>query len=155
MPKFRLPKYVTAAALRASIAAAPVPKAFYRPGDWDDQNGQATADHVIDDPRQPRIQATGVLNEQGEMIFRVAVPIKLARIGFGPHPDAPALDEEDEVHFIVTENQLHVIEDAVSPESIGYLTLEDVGDGGEEEDDEEIDIEEAAARIQERLKEIL
>ena len=93
-----------------------------------------TADHVIDEPRQPRMIATGILDENGEMLVRVVIPIRLSRIGF----DTPQRDVKDEVVAIVPESMLHVVEDCpgegighVDPSEVDYVTGDEEHDAFE------------------------
>lgn len=91
-----------------------------------------TADHVIDEPRQPRMIATGILDEHGEMLVRVVIPIRLSRIGF----HIPNLSEAvDEVVAIVPESMLHIVEDCPG-EGIGHVDPSEVDyvSGDEAED---------------------
>lgn len=89
-------------------------------GIWYDSEGDpmATADHVVDDPRQPRLIPTGVLDANGEMLVRVYLPIK-CRLGFHIPNER---DVEDEVLMILPESQISIAEDM--PGS-GYGHIED------------------------------
>lgn len=63
-----------------------------------------TASVVVDDPRQPRLEATGVLDARGKMLVRVIMPIK-APLGF----QTPGRQYvEDELEAIVPEDLLRV-----------------------------------------------
>ncbi len=79
-----------------------------------------TADHVIDDPREPRIMATGVLDSRGMMLMRVAMPIKVP-MGFQfPCSKEPV---QDEVEAIIPEDMLGVSDIGVG---VGYLEPDEV-----------------------------
>lgn len=92
-----------------------------------DEDGfvSATADHVIDDPRQPRIEQTGVLDERGQMLCRVTVPIKV-KMGFHIPGQEPV---DEEVCSIVPEDMLQVSDCGVG---LGHVTTEEL----EEEDEQ-------------------
>ena len=63
-----------------------------------------TADHVIDDPRDPSIGPTGIFDERGQMLYRVTVPVKV-KMGFAlPTREA----QQEEVSFVVAEDMLVV-----------------------------------------------
>jgi hypothetical protein len=63
-----------------------------------------TAGTVIDDPRQPRIMATGVYDSRGKMILRVSIPITQS-MGFGVREEP---FEDDCVHELVPEDMLMI-----------------------------------------------
>lgn len=71
-------------------------------GDGDDMG--MTSSVVVDDPRQPRLEATGILDPRGKMLVRVIMPIK-APLGF----QTPGRRHvEDELEAIVPEDLLRV-----------------------------------------------
>lgn len=85
-----------------------------------------TADHLVDDPREPILTPIGVLDARGQMLVRVRVPIKV-KMGFHlPHQN----QEPDEVETIVPEDMLAVSDCGMGLES---LTPEEA----EEEEDED------------------
>lgn len=93
-------------------AAGPVPS--------DDGSISWTADHVIDDPREPHITPIGILDARGMMLLRVSIPIKVP-MGFAiPQPNPP---EADEVETIVPEDMLAVSEVGLG---VGYVTPDEV-----------------------------
>lgn len=73
-----------------------------------------TADTVLDDPRQPRIEPMGILDHRGNMFVRVTLPIT-QRCGFAIPGRA---DVEDEVTQITTANMLSVSDDGSGLTSI-------------------------------------
>ncbi|AXQ68986.1 hypothetical protein HOU00_gp139 [Caulobacter phage CcrPW] len=86
-----------------------------------------TADHVIDDPREPRITPTGILDHRGMMLLRVAVPIKVP-MGFAiPQVNPP---ERDEVETLVPEDMLAVSEVGLG---IGFVTPEEAEESEEDQ----------------------
>lgn len=125
--------------------AGPVPS--------DDGSISWTADHVIDDPREPHITPIGVLDARGMMLLRVSIPIKVP-LGFAiPQVREP---EADCVETIVPEDMLAVSEVGLG---VGYVTPDDL-EGEDEEDGQDIGaiIEaamEEAGGDREKLKTIL
>lgn len=81
-----------------------------------------TADHVYDDPREPRIEPIGVLDERGKMLCRVTVPIKVP-LGF--HSPTRGQPIGDEVETIVPEDMLSVTE--VAGTGLGYIDEAEMG----------------------------
>lgn len=111
--------------------AGPVPS--------DDGSISWTADHVIDDPREPHITPIGVLDARGMMLLRVSIPIKVP-LGFAiPQVREP---EADCVETIVPEDMLAVSEVGLG---VGYVTPDEV-----EDDDEGPDL---AAMIEAAMEE--
>lgn len=80
-----------------------------------------TADHVIDDPREPRITPTGILDSRGEMLCRVTLPIKVP-MGF----HLPGKREVQEwVDEILPEDYLGVSDCGVG---VGFVHPDDVSE---------------------------
>lgn len=86
-----------------------------------------TADHLVDDPREPILTPTGVLDSRGQHLIRVRMPIK---VPMGFHIPNRS-NEPDEVEYIVPEDQ---------------LSVSDSGMGVEHLSPEEADEEDEAAR---------
>lgn len=86
-----------------------------------------TADHVIDDPREPHITPTGILDSRGMMLVRVTVPIK-QKMGFGTF-GKPA---DEEVETVLPEDMLAVSDIGVG---IGYIEPHEMDCDDEEEDE--------------------
>lgn len=93
---------------------------FNRAGGIPDGDGDFswTAEVLVDDPREPQLFATGILDPLGDPIIRVVTPVKLDKIGFD-FSDIPAYaaaqaaqDQFDEVVAYTTESQLSVVQDA-------------------------------------------
>lgn len=104
-------------------------RAYYAHED-EDGDVSLTADHVIDEPREPSLVPTGVLDANGQMLVRVTIPIKVP-MGFAiPNPRR---DGAGEVETIVPENMLQVSDISAG---LGFLTPEEVEGGPEEEDDD-------------------
>jgi len=79
-----------------------------------------TADHLIDDPREPYVMPTGLLDSRGVMLLRITVPIKVA-MGF----EFPAKDEEpDVVETILPEDYLSVSDIGIGTAWIDYRDVE-------------------------------
>lgn len=117
VPRRRIPKLWRP--VRAGI--------WYEPVDGD---SMATADHVIDEPREPRLIPTGILDANGEMLIRVVVPIKV-KMGF----HCPGLEPaEEEVMTILPESLIHIAED-LPGEGIGWVDAAEL-DAEQEEDDD-------------------
>ncbi|USN15635.1 hypothetical protein KIKIMORA_05170 [Brevundimonas phage vB_BpoS-Kikimora] len=114
------------AALRRLTAWRSRPRSGPIPGE--DGSISWTADHLVDDPREPIMTPTGVLDSRGQMLVRVRVPIKV-KMGFHlPHESR----EPDEVETIVPEDLLAVSDCGMGVES---LTPEEADDGdGDDED---------------------
>ena len=91
-----------------------------------DMDFSMTADHLVDDPREPIITPLGVLDHRGMMLVRVRIPIKVA-MGFHK---AWENDEPDEVEAILPEDML-----SVSDIGAGVAHV----DPSEAEDDEDED----------------
>lgn len=68
-----------------------------------DQDYALTADTVVDDPREPQIVPTGVLDERGQMLCRVIMPLKV-KMGFHSTME-PA---EEDVMMLVPEDMLRI-----------------------------------------------
>ncbi len=98
-----------------------------------DEDGDTswTADTVVDEPREPQMFETGVLDPRGQPIIRVCIPVKLGRIGFDfSHlPEYAAalaeIDQCDEVTTYTTHDQLQVVEDAPG-QGLAYVTPEEL-----------------------------
>jgi hypothetical protein len=98
-----------------------------------DQEFGMTADVVVDDPREPRIEATGIYDARGQMLCRVYMPVK-AKMGFN-FPCYPQHDEfPTEITSVVPEDMLSSTD--VPGMGMGYI---DVGDVEEFEDSEQDD----------------
>jgi hypothetical protein len=118
----RQPKSMTLSAWKRG-RAGPIPS--------EDGGISWTADHVIDDPREPRVTPTGVLDHRGMMYLRVAMPIKV-KMGF----HLPGVREaHDEVHTVVTEDLLSISD---CGEGIGSFSPDEVEDDEEEDEAERI-----------------
>ncbi|ARB13851.1 hypothetical protein Ccr2_gp320 [Caulobacter phage Ccr2] len=90
----------------------------------DEMDYAASASTVVDDPREPSIVPTGVLDAAGEMLLKVHMPIKVP-LGFAiPLVDR---DDADEVVSYVPESQLIVSDIGLGR---GYVTPEEA-DAGE------------------------
>lgn len=96
-----------------------------------EQDYNATADHVLDDPREPRMVATGVYDASGEMLIRVTMPIK-QRMGFA----TPGWQNEegDEVEMVIAANMLNVSDGG---HGCGHVSPDELEDYEEFECDEE------------------
>lgn len=79
-----------------------------------------TADVVIDDPREPQIVPTGVLDERGMMICRVSMPLKV-KMGFHSRHQP----EPDEVVMMVPEDMLQISDCGAG---MDYFDEDDLGD---------------------------
>ena len=91
-----------------------------------DMDFSMTADHLIDDPREPIITPIGVLDHRGMMLVRVRIPIKV-EMGFAiPNRS----QEPDEVEAILPEDMLAVSDIG---EGVGHVSP----DEAEAEDDDE------------------
>lgn len=97
---------------------------------WPENDYHAGATVVIDDPREPTIVATGVLDANGDMLLRVTTPIKV-KMGFA----IPTHDEADEVVSIVPESLLGVSDSGLG---VGFVTPEEAEayDGEHDEEDD-------------------
>lgn len=93
------------------------PRAEFYPNE--DGGISAGTTMVVDDPREPRIIATGILDEHGDMLCRVVVPIKLKQAGFLQFDEV-----DDEVVAIVPDSMLHVVD--VAGEGVGFVDLSEV-----------------------------
>ncbi len=82
-----------------------------------------TADHVIDEPREPTIVPIGVLDAQGEMLVRITIPVRLPTIGFHLPPGSG--QEADCVEAILPENMVAVSDIGVG---IGHVTPAEIED---------------------------
>lgn len=118
---------LTAAELHRRTHGRPVLPRRLRNRSWNGPipNGEGdfawTADHVIDDPREPVITPIGLLDARGMELLRVVVPIKV-KMGFA----SPMKQEEpDEVERIVAEDMLAVSD---TGQGIGFVSPEDVGE---------------------------
>ncbi len=91
---------------------------------------QATADTVYDNPRGPSIVPTGVLDSRGQMLCRVSMPIKV-KMGFHSMME----DVADEMEMIVPEDMLRLSDCGAGMAHVddGDFELEDEDEG---EDDE-------------------
>lgn len=68
-----------------------------------------TADAFIDDPRQPTLMPTGVLDSTGDMIMRVAIPIR-EQVGFAiPARNNPS--HPDMVEYLAPAESLTLVEE--------------------------------------------
>ncbi|AFU88640.1 hypothetical protein CcrSwift_gp322 [Caulobacter phage CcrSwift] len=90
----------------------------------DEMDYAASASTVVDDPREPSIVPTGVLDAAGEMLLKVHMPIKVP-LGFAIPP--VDRDDADEVVSYVPESQLIVSDIGLGR---GYVTPEEA-DAGE------------------------
>lgn len=88
-----------------------------------------TADVVVEDPREPRIEPLGILDARGQMLCRVTVPIK-AEIGFVKRRP-PVLEE---VSTIVAEDMLAVSD--VPGTALGFVDESEIEDGDDLDDGE-------------------
>ncbi|USN13842.1 hypothetical protein KABACHOK_00050 [Brevundimonas phage vB_BpoS-Kabachok] len=84
----------------------------------DDGSISWTADHLVDDPREPIITPVGVLDHRGMMLVRVRIPIKVA-MGFHKMWEN---QEPEEVEAIIPEDMLSISDigagvDHVPPEA--------------------------------------
>ncbi|UTC29131.1 hypothetical protein BAMBUS_00480 [Brevundimonas phage vB_BpoS-Bambus] len=70
----------------------------------DDGSISWTADHLVDDPREPIITPVGVLDHRGMMLVRVRIPIKVP-MGFHKMWEN---QEPEEVEAIIPEDMLSV-----------------------------------------------
>lgn len=96
-----------------------------------DQDFGMTADMVVDDPREPQIQPIGILDERGQMLCRVTVPIK---VPMGFHSPQRGMPVGDEVETIVPEDMLAITD--VAGGGLGYVDEAELGGDAEEYDDE-------------------
>lgn len=96
----------------------------------DDGSISWTADHLVDDPREPIITPVGVLDHRGMMLVRVRIPIKVA-MGFHK---AWENDEPDEVEAILPEDLLSISDIGAG---VGHVSPEEAGDEDEGEDEED------------------
>uniref|UniRef100_A0AB74UIT6 Uncharacterized protein n=1 Tax=Caulobacter phage BL57 TaxID=3348355 RepID=A0AB74UIT6_9VIRU len=96
----------------------------------DEMDYAASASTVVDDPREPNIIPTGILDAAGEMLLKVHMPIKVP-MGFAI-PEVEGRDDADEVVSYVPESQLIVSDIGVGR---GYVTPEEA-DAGDEDDEE-------------------
>lgn len=94
-----------------------------------DMDFSMTADHLIDDPREPIITPIGVLDHRGMMLVRVRIPIKV-EMGFA----VPNRSQEpDEVEAILPEDMLAVSDIG---EGVGHVSPEEADDEDEDGDEE-------------------
>lgn len=105
-------------------------RAYYAHED-EDGDVSLTADHVIDEPREPSLVPTGVLDARGQMLVRVTIPIK---VPMGFHIPNPRPDGAGEVQTIVPEDMLRVSDIG---EGLAHLTPEDLEGPDDEEDDDD------------------
>lgn len=66
-----------------------------------------TADHVIDEPREPVIVPIGVLDSRGEMLVRITMPIK-QRMGFNTGSADWRGEVEDTVETVIAQDMVSV-----------------------------------------------
>ena len=124
--------------VRQFLAEKEAARAAMIPADMD---FSMTADHLIDDPREPIITPTGVLDARGMMLVRVRVPIKV-QMGF----HSPVTDPEpDEVEAILPEDML-----AISDVGMGVASITP-----EEAEDEEGEVMTVGERQSVKLSDIL
>lgn len=104
--------------------------------DWGDIS--FIGDTLIDDPREPVIMPTGILNAEGHMLVRVHMPIK-TKCGFH-HPTKPAEPEnplDDYAAFVIGEEELMVSDSGIG---IGFVTPKEAAEmEGPEEMPDHID----------------
>ena len=96
----------------------------------DDGSISWTADHLVDDPREPIITPIGVLDERGMMLVRVRIPIKVA-MGFHKMWENT---EPEEIEAIIPEDMLAISDCGMGVES---MTPEEADDDYEDDDDAE------------------
>lgn len=101
-----------------------------------------TADHLVDDPREPIITPLGVLDARGMMLVRVRIPIKVP-MGFHSPVKSP---EPDEVEAILPEDML-----AISDVGMGVAHV-DPGEAADPDEDGEDDGEDGVVNLSEVLK---
>lgn len=93
-----------------------------------DMDFSMTADHLVDDPREPIITPLGVLDHRGMMLVRVRLPIKVA-MGFHK---AWTNDEPDEVEAILPEDMLSVSDIGAGVDHVDPGEVEGDEDEGED-----------------------
>ena len=89
-----------------------------------DQDFSMTADHLVEVPREPRVIPTGVLDEKGNMICRVIVPI-MQQIGFNTGGNAWTGEAEEEVVLLQTADMIRFSDAGIGIESVDPSELED------------------------------
>lgn len=100
--------------------SVPPPRGAIIPAEMD---FSMTADHLVEEPRDPRIIPTGVLDEAGNMICRVIVPIK-QQMGFFTGGNAWTGDAEEEVVLLQTDNMIRMSDCGIGIESVDPAELE-------------------------------
>ncbi|AFU86810.1 hypothetical protein D869_gp104 [Caulobacter phage CcrRogue] len=93
-----------------------------------------TADHLIDDPREPNIVPIGLLDERGEMLLKVHMPIKV-KMGFALPPSDR--DDADEVVAYVPESQLIVSDIGLGQGFVTPKEADEAEDLDPEDDEDE------------------
>ena len=93
----------------------------------------AGASTLIDEPRQPQIAETGILDARGVPLVRVTFPVKV-KMGF--HPPKPSEDIPETVGVVIPADMLSVTETPGG--GMGYVDLSEV----ESEDEQKCDCEE-------------
>jgi hypothetical protein len=88
-----------------------------------------TADVVIDDPREPRIEPIGIFDARGKMLCRVTVPVR-GKMGF----HTSRTEVLDEVSTIVPEDMLAISEDTGA--GLASVDIDDMEADFEDEDEE-------------------
>lgn len=113
-----------------------------------DMDFSMTADHLVDEPREPIITPTGVLDERGMMLVRVRIPIKV-QMGFAiPNPS----QEPDEVEAILPEDMLSVSDIGVG---VAHVTPDEADEEGDPDEDHENEAEAHEAGRSVKLSDIL
>lgn len=88
-----------------------------------DMDFSMTADHLVDDPREPRVMPTGVLDERGNMICRIFIPIK-QQLGFYTGGNAWTGDCEEDVVLMQTADMIQMSDIGIGIESVDPSELE-------------------------------
>ncbi|AXQ68520.1 hypothetical protein HOT99_gp097 [Caulobacter phage CcrBL10] len=128
------PQYLTRTQLpRRRLALRRLPHGRSGPIPTYDGDYSFTADHLIDDPREPNIVPLGLLDARGEELLKVHMPIKV-KMGFALPPSDR--DTADEVVAYVPESQLIVSDIGLGQ---GYVTPKEADEAEdlEAEDDED------------------
>lgn len=127
---------------RALTVAARGPRADI----WPENDYHAGATVVVDDPREPVIQAIGILDQHGDEMLKITMPIKVP-MGFAL-PANEGHDDQDEVVSFIPESLLSVSNVGLG---LGYVTPAEADEGYEEEDEEDGDAEEAGETVTVRI----
>lgn len=100
-----------------------------------DMEFSMTADHLVDEPREPIITPTGVLDHRGMMLVRVRIPIKVEMGFVVPNRS----QEPDEVEAIMPEDMLSVSDIGVG---VAHVTPEEAEDDEDEDHEDEAEAHE-------------